>query len=63
MPDENARPPEARRREIFATLVAIQDRGVSVANSRQQVADQFGVSRDTVSEIEREGMDNEWPPL
>jgi DNA-binding XRE family transcriptional regulator len=34
-----------------------------VAQSRSQVAEQFGVTRDQVTEIEREGMDNEWPPL
>ena len=52
-----------RRREIFAALVGAQDRGVPVAQSRSQVAEQFGVTRDQVTEIEREGMDNEWPPL
>jgi hypothetical protein len=55
--------PEDRRREIFAALVEAQDRGVSVANSRQEVATKFGISREVVAEIEREGMDNEWPPL
>jgi hypothetical protein len=55
--------PEERRKEIFAALVEAQDRGVSVANSRQEIAVQFGISRDIVDQIEREGMDNEWPPL
>jgi len=54
---------EDRRREAFAALVAAQDRGISVAQSRSEVADQFGVSRDQVAAIESEGVDNEWPPL
>ena len=55
--------PEERRKEIFAALVGAQDRGVTVAQSRREVADRFGVTPDQVAEIEREGMDNEWPPL
>jgi hypothetical protein len=54
---------EDRRREIFAALVGAQDRGIPVAKSRSQVAEQFGVTREQVTDIEREGMDNEWPPL
>lgn len=52
-----------RRREIFAALVAAQDEGIPVARSRTQVADRFGITRETVAAIEREGMDNDWPPL
>ena len=63
MPDMSEKLPEDRRKEIFAALVEAQDRGVSVANSRQEIAVQFGISKDAVAEIEREGMDNEWPPL
>ena len=55
--------PEPQRREIFLALVQAQDRGISVADSRQQTAKQFGISMDAVVRIEREGMDNEWPPL
>jgi hypothetical protein len=54
---------EERRKEIFAALVGAQDRGVPVAQSRREVADRFGVTPDQVAEIERDGMDNEWPPL
>jgi hypothetical protein len=54
---------EERRREIFAALVAAQDRGVPVAESRREVAEQFSVTADAMSQIEREGMDNQWPPL
>jgi hypothetical protein len=55
--------PEDRRREAFAALVAAQDGGKSVADSRREVAAQFGVSIQEMAQIEREGMDNEWPPL
>lgn len=54
---------EAARRAIFAALVALQDRGVSVARSRLKVAESFGVSLDLVVEVEREGLEKEWPPL
>jgi hypothetical protein len=63
MTDATNPPAEEQRREIFAALVAAQDDGVPVARSRAEVAERFGVSRETVARIEREGMDNEWPPL
>lgn len=63
MSSNNASLTEDRRREIFAALVATQDRGVAVVQSRTEVADRFGISRETVAAIEREGMDKEWPPL
>jgi hypothetical protein len=52
-----------RKKEIFAALVATQDKGVGVAQSRTEVAGKFGITRAQVAEIEREGMDHEWPPL
>ena len=63
MPDANDLPADDRRREIFAALVAAQDEGTPVARSRADVAARFGVSAAVVAAIEREGMDNEWPPL
>jgi len=54
---------EDRRREIFAALVGAQDSGMPVAQSRADVADRYAVTREVVAGIEREGMDNEWPPL
>jgi len=54
---------EDRRREIFAALVGAQDSGMPVAQSRADVADRYGVSREVIAGIEREGMDKEWPPL
>ena len=54
---------EDRKKEIFAALVAAQDRGAAVAQSRTEVANRFGITRAQVADIEREGMDHEWPPL
>ena len=54
---------EERRREIFAALVEAQDRGVPVVPSRWEMAAKYGVTPAQMAEIEREGMDNDWPPL
>lgn len=54
--------PETRRREIFQAIVEAQDR-VSVAQSRNEVARRFGVNEGQVRQIEREGIENSWPPL
>ncbi len=61
MPDKPL--PEPRRQEIFLTLVEAQDRGMSPAESRKAVAERFGVSEGQVRQVEREGLDNDWPPL
>ncbi len=55
--------PEPRRREIFRALVEAQDRRMSVAGSRSVVAEQFAVETRQIIEIEREGLDQQWPPL
>jgi len=55
--------PEERRREIFLALVEAQDHEMTVPESRQAVASRFGVSEEQVRKIEREGLDNNWPPL
>lgn len=54
---------EDRRKEIFFALVDAQDHEIDVANSRKLVVQRFSVSESQVREIEREGMDNQWPPL
>ena len=54
---------EDRRKEIFQALVDTQDQGVSVAQSRNLMAERFGVGESKVREIEREGIENGWPPL
>lgn len=55
--------PEERRRFIFAALVAAQDEGQAVVASRESVAVQYGISPGQVLAIEREGLENQWPPL
>jgi hypothetical protein len=54
---------EPRRKEIFLALVEAQDSGESVAQSRKQIAEQFGVTEQLLRRIEQEGLDNGWPPL
>jgi hypothetical protein len=55
--------PEERRREIFRALVEAQDRGTPPAESRADVAKQFGITPKQLQDIEREGLNNTWPPL
>ena len=55
--------PEPRRKEIFLALVGAQDHDMPVDLSRKAVAERFGVSEAQVRQIEREGLDNDWPPL
>ena len=55
--------PEVRRREVFAALVAKQDEGLSVPESREAVGGSFGLAARLVLAIEQEGLKSEWPPL
>ncbi len=55
--------PEPQRREIFLAIVEAQDRDLTVAQSRVLVSEKFSVSENQVRDIEREGLDNGWPPL
>ena len=52
-----------RRQEVFAALVDAQDNGLPVPQSRQLISERFGISEGEVRLIEREGLDNNWPPL
>ena len=52
-----------QRKEIFHALVEAQDHELTVAESRKVIAEQFGVSENEVRQIEREGLDGQWPPL
>jgi hypothetical protein len=54
---------ESRRKEIFLALVEVQDHDTTVPQSRKVVAERFGVSEKQIREIEREGLDSQWPPL
>jgi hypothetical protein len=55
--------PEDRRQLIFADLVAAQDAGAAVPDSRAIVAAKYGITIEVVRQVEREGLDKEWPPL
>jgi hypothetical protein len=52
-----------QRQELFHELVTNQDMGMSVAESRQQMSQQYEITEDDVKKIEDEGIEKEWPPL
>ena len=54
---------ETRQREIFNLIVMLQDQGMDVRSSREQIAKQESISIETVVEIEKLGLENHWPPL
>jgi hypothetical protein len=54
---------DEKRKEIFLALVTAQDQSMGVSQSRHYVAERFGLAEGQVREIEREGLDNNWPPL
>jgi hypothetical protein len=54
---------EKQRRAAFHVLVLGQDMGMSVEDSRQMVADRFGLDEAQVLEVEKEGTAAGWPPL
>jgi len=53
-----------QRKEIFSSLVSMQDSGtMTVADSRQAVIKQYKISDVQLRQIEEEGIDKDWPPL
>jgi hypothetical protein len=54
---------EPRRKEIFEALVDTQDHEMTVAQSRQFVAQRYGIKESEIRQIEREGLDRRWLPL
>jgi hypothetical protein len=54
---------DERRKEVFAALVEAQDQGMGVPQSRKLMAERFGVSEADIRQIERDGVDEQWPPL
>jgi hypothetical protein len=52
-----------QRMEVFKALVEAQDGKMSVAQSRKEVAQRFGISDRQLKRIEQEGVDADWPPL
>lgn len=55
--------PDDRRQEIFLALVNAQDQEMTVDQSRKLIAEQYKVSQGQVRLIEREGIEQQWPPL
>jgi hypothetical protein len=49
--------------EVFRALVEAQDGGMPAAVSRRVIAKRYGLDQDQIAEVEREGMDSDWPPL
>jgi hypothetical protein len=43
--------------------VAAQDAARSLHEAKQSVVARFGVTWQTVDQIEKEGVENDWPPL
>ncbi|MBP3954742.1 hypothetical protein J8F10_05515 [Gemmata sp. G18] len=52
-----------RRRELFVAVVAAQDEGLSVWDSRELIARRFGVDVEVVRAVENEGLNRKWPPF
>ena len=51
---------EDERKAVFVALVETQDNGASVADSRKLVAEKFGLTVETVQDIEKEGLAENW---
>ena len=60
---ESEQDSESRRKAVFLALVTAQDAEMPVAQSRKETAQRFGITEAEVVRIEREGLDNNWPPL
>jgi hypothetical protein len=54
---------EQQRREVFRTLVELQDQGYSPKESRNSIGEQFAIALRDIEEVEREGIAKQWPPL
>jgi hypothetical protein len=54
---------EERRKEIFLALVDAQDHEMSVSQSRKLMLERFSINDEQIRQIEREGLEQQWPPL
>jgi hypothetical protein len=63
MSDEESGLTQERRREMFVAVVAAQDEGLSVWDSRELIARRFGVDVEVVRAVENEGLAGKWPPF
>jgi hypothetical protein len=55
--------PLDRRMDFFRRLVVAQDYDMSIAEAREMLCDLYGLDETQVCQIEREGLENNWPPL
>jgi hypothetical protein len=56
--------PLTRRRQIFAALVLLQDQHVVTLDaSRLRIMAEHDIGLEQLKEIEREGINGDWPPL
>jgi hypothetical protein len=52
------------RKSIFHALVSAQDLGgVTVLESKKQIAAEYHITKEQLDLIEKEGVDKDWPPL
>jgi hypothetical protein len=63
MAEEHKELTAEERRSMFVALVAAQDEGLSVRESRETIARRFGVDVEQVCEVEDEGLEGKWPPF
>ena len=54
---------DSRERAVFHRLVTLQDEGLSVPRSREQVAEEQSITVEEVRQIEQLGLSQNWPPL
>lgn len=53
-----------QKKEIFRSLVAVQDQGdMTVPDSMKHVCQLFGITDHQLRQIQDEGINKEWPPL
>jgi hypothetical protein len=65
LPNQSRMPLESvhLRKEIFRSLVMLQDHGETVKISRIRVSVQYAISQEELALIEREGIAKNWLPL
>jgi|TARA_B100001750_G_scaffold233944_1_gene234721 hypothetical protein len=55
--------PKQKRQEVFQALVVLQDDGMSWKDSRYAICKRFSITSAALLDIEREGINDDWPPL
>jgi hypothetical protein len=63
MRDEDVGLTLEQRRAVFAAVIAAQDEGLSVWDSREVIARRYAIDVAAVREIEDEGLNGKWPPF